>query len=423
VARASGSAIRRTALIAAAILAFAPSVVHAIPAFARKYRMTCVQCHSPFPRLNAIGEQFAANGFQFSANEAPTDTLNTGDPLLRLQRDIPLAVRFDAYLQTLGRKYKGQIVRNDLQTPWGIKLLSGGQIAEKVSYYMYFFLTERGAVTGLEDAYVQFTDIGSSGVSAIVGQFQVSDPLFKRELRLEYEDYEPYRFRVGGARPNLTYDRGIMLTYSPWEGGDLAGVVVTGQGLRNGEEDRAYDSDEGKDVAIRFSQDIGPLRVGAYGYFGRERADGQLNRLRYLGPDATLTIGSDIEVNLQYLRRHDDNPFFAPDCSGPACPAASGSNDVDAAFGEVIWSPGGPAGRYVFTGLVNWIDSQKRAISLYNVHDADPGDPLGRYLSRARSAAAGMTYVMRRNLRLMGEVGYDLDNKKGRLTTGFVTAF
>jgi hypothetical protein len=34
-----------------------------------------------------------------------------------------------------------------------------------------------------------------------------------------------------------------------------------------------------------------------------------------------------------------------------------------------------------------------------------------------------VTYVMRRNLRLMGEVGYDLDNKKGRLTTGFVTAF
>ena len=34
-------------------------------------------------------------------------------------------------------------------------------------------------------------------VSVLAGQFQVSDPLFKRELRLEYEDYQPYRVRVG----------------------------------------------------------------------------------------------------------------------------------------------------------------------------------------------------------------------------------
>jgi hypothetical protein len=56
---------------------------------------------------------------------------------------------------------------------------------------------------------VQFTDIASSGVSLIAGQFQVSDPLFKRELRLEYEDYQPYRVRVGLTTADLTYDRGF----------------------------------------------------------------------------------------------------------------------------------------------------------------------------------------------------------------------
>src|SRR5690606_10009383 len=88
----------------------------------------------------------------------------------------------------------------DLQTPYNIKLLSGGPIANNVSYYLYFFLSERGEVAGLEDAYIQFTDLFGSDIALLVGQFQISDPLFKRELRLEFEDYQAYRVRVGDAR-------------------------------------------------------------------------------------------------------------------------------------------------------------------------------------------------------------------------------
>ena len=32
----------------------------------------------------------------------------------------------------------------------------------------------------------------------------MSDPLFKRELRLGYEDYQPYRVRVGDTRADLS---------------------------------------------------------------------------------------------------------------------------------------------------------------------------------------------------------------------------
>ncbi len=141
--------------------------------------------------------------------------------MLRLMRDLPLAVRFDAYIQAQSRARNGRVV-TDLQTPWLIKLLSGGEIAHDISYYFYFFLAERGEVAGLEDAYLQFTDLAGSGVSVIAGQFQVSDPLFKRELRLEFEDYQPYRFRVGDAIADLTYDRGFMAFFSPREGMDVS---------------------------------------------------------------------------------------------------------------------------------------------------------------------------------------------------------
>ena len=124
-----------------------------------------MQCHAPVPRLNAFGEAFAANGFEFAVGEPPRDTVGTGDALLRLQNDLPLAIRYDAYLQGLTKPTSGNDNAIDFQTPWVIKLLSGGQVSDKISYYIYFLLTERGEVEGLEDAYLQFTDVAGSGVS------------------------------------------------------------------------------------------------------------------------------------------------------------------------------------------------------------------------------------------------------------------
>ena len=80
-------------------------------------------------------------------------------------------------------------METDLQTPLNLKILSGGPISNKISYYFYFFLFERGEIGGVEDAFVYFNDIANVPVDAAVGQFQVSDAMFKRELRLEYQDY------------------------------------------------------------------------------------------------------------------------------------------------------------------------------------------------------------------------------------------
>ena len=67
----------------------------------------------------------------------------------------------------------------DLSIPYLIKLLSGGEIVRNISYYFYFFFSERGKVAGLEDAFLMFNDLVGD-LDVIVGQFQVSDPLFKR---------------------------------------------------------------------------------------------------------------------------------------------------------------------------------------------------------------------------------------------------
>lgn len=392
-----------------------------IPAFARKYNVSCVQCHSPAPRLNAFGEQFAANGFEFAKGEEPRDTIATGDALLRLQRTLPLAVRFDSYITTLSNRKDGQNSA-DLQTPWVIKLLSGGQVADKVSYYTYFLLTERGEVAGLEDAYIQFTDLFGSKASVILGQFQVSDPVFKRELRLGYEDYQLYRLRVGDATPDLTYDRGAMAILSPWEGGDFSVQLLNGGGLQAANEQRQFDRDSHKNVALRFSQDAGPFRLGVFGYRGTETADGVRNTVTVYGPDATIPLGSFGELNAQFLRRTDRDPFYGRCTSLAPCPGGATipfRTTVDAALAEAVIWPSGPASRLFFTGTFNWIDADQPVVSLRLGEQSSATGLLKRY----STLAGGAHYLYRRNLRLMAEVGYDFERSQTRLIAGTVLAF
>lgn len=415
----------RVPLWSAALIVLALEDLHAvpteIPAFARKYRVSCATCHAPVPRLNAFGEAFAANGFEMAPGQEHRDTIATGDPLLRLQSNLPLAIRYDAYLTALSRRYGGQVVF-DQQTPWVIKLLSGGQIGHKISYYAYFLMSERGEVAGLEDAYVQFTDIAGSGVSVITGQFQVSDPLFKRELRLPYEDYQPYRVRVGNTQADLTYDRGIMALWSPRNGTDLAVEILNGRGLNQASGDRQYDRDGFKNFAARVSQDVGPMRIGGFGYYGEERDGGATNRIRIVGPDATFAIGAKAELNVQLLRRWDDDPFLGSCTATTPCPGGATvpfSTTVDAAFAELLYQPAGPTGRWHVTALANLIESDRPVVSLrIGEQDTSPG-----YLQRYFTTGLGLHFLLLRNVRLLGEGSWDYERKQARLVTGFSAGF
>jgi hypothetical protein len=410
------------ALLATVLIAASPRHAGAIPPFARKYGVTCAMCHSPIPRLTAFGEAFAANGFEFAVGEPPRDTIATGDPLLRLPRTLPLGVRVDAYQRLLSRRAAGEAAL-DQQVPWTVKLLSGGQVAEKVSYYMYFLASERGEVGGLEDAYIQFTDLGGSGVSLLVGQFQVSDPLFKRELRLHYEDYQPYRVRVGDTRADLTYERGVMAVWSPREGTDLAVEVVNGRGLDAATSARQYDTDAHQNYIVRASQDLGHrLRVGLFGYAGSEAAGGVTSRVRVFGPDLTLALGASAELNVQALRRWDSDPFLGS-CSIPTpCPGGATApfgTRVDAGLVELVLSPGGPAGRWYVTGLMNYVEADAPVVSL-RLGEEDSADG---FLRRYRMGSLGLHYVLRRNVRLMGEGAWDFEAERARLVTGFTVGF
>jgi hypothetical protein len=83
-----------------------------------------------------------------------------------------------------------------------------------------------------------------------------------------------------------------MLSYSPWEGGDLVFSVVNGRGLDEAGEDRKYDRDNNKPVSLRYSQELVPVRIGGFGYVALERNSGFADRITVWGPDVTLTHGA-----------------------------------------------------------------------------------------------------------------------------------
>lgn len=370
------------------VLFFTISTSYAIPAFARKYKISCTTCHAPFPRLKAYGEEFAGNGFALPEGEKDRDYVDGGDDLLYLNRDFPLAVRTDLFV-THSNDSKPN---TDLATPWGMKLLSGGWIYKNIGYYFYFYISERGEVAGIEDAYLHFNNIGGRELDLMVGQFQISDPLLKRELRLTYEDYIAYTYAPLNSSATLKYDRGFMATYSfPKSGTDLFAMVVNGNGKVDFGPDRIADDNQFKNFGFRLIQTLGDqISVGGFYYRGKEEIPNGQNSFYYIGPDLSVTT-SKVHVVAQYLFRNDDG--LLP--TGEKVKTSS-------ILAEATFLPEGENGRKFLTYLFNFIEND---------------------LDKYHSHTLNVSHLLSRNVRVIGEMTYELETKNLRFVLGTVAAF
>jgi len=381
------------------------SHLDAIPAFARKYRISCQVCHAPsVPKLKAYGDQVAADGFRLKEYEAPGYFLNTGDDKLSLLRNFPIAVRMDGFITY----NMGNSEQADFGAPYIIKLLSGGELSDHLSYYFYFLMDERGEIAGVEDAYLMYNDLFNIDFDIFVGQFQTSDPLYKRELRLTLEDYHLYISRIGLSDFNLSYDRGIMLTLGLQSKTDVVVEVVNGNGLAEASPAMLFDKDKYKNVFGRVAQDVGDfMRIGITGYFGKENMTNAIgsaltNSSYYIGPDASFNFSEKWELNTQYLVRNDDQVFINEESD-----QVMSDVGTQGALAELIFSPKGDASSWYALGMFNYVES-----------DFDPAD--------YRSATLHAGYLLRRNVRLAAEYTHiftDPDNAYGRVSLGFVSAF
>ncbi len=375
------------------ILVFFPIEILGIPAFGRKYNMSCQTCHSPFPRLKDYGDEFAKNGFVLYDKDALRYFMETGDEELNLIRDIPLAFRFDGFASF---KNKDKESKFEFGIPRVMKILSGGSLTKDIAYYFYFYLNEKGKIAGLEDAYFMFNNVFKSELDLYLGQFQVCDPLFKRETRLTLEDYQIYTLKPGKSRINLGYDRGIMLNLPLPLKTDLTFMILNGSGIGQSENDN-FDLDNINNFFGRISQDVFDfLRLGMAAYHGKEKFIDSIsisNKLLMYGGDLTFSVNDKLELNYQFLRRTDSNP------------SASEENiKLNGSFLELIYTPKGDESKTYFAGLFNYINSNN---SKYNY----------------QSIALNIGYLLRRNIRLIGEIQYNVKAKATEFSIGFSSAY
>ncbi|HOW24827.1 MAG TPA: hypothetical protein PK711_04085 [Bacteroidales bacterium] len=374
---------------------------NAIPAFARKYQFSCQVCHTPaMPRLKAFGDDFAGAGFRLTDVEAPRYFVPVGDDKLSLLREVPLALRFEGFLSYNYADGKTA----DFGVPWGLKLLSGGEISKKLSYYFYFFMGERGEVAGIEDAFIMYHDLFGSGVNISFGQFQACDPLYKRELRYTLEDYTIFTVRPGNSSISLKYERGLLFDYGLKTGTDFVLEVVNGNGIGPAGEGYLFDIDKYKNFLLKISQSAGKnVDLGFFGYYGKEAlkdVTSMTSSMYMFGPNLTLDFNEKFILNVQYLYRNDSKVVVETD-------AIAVEEDVmtQGGFAELIYSPRGDRSDWYLTALFNWVDS-----------DLDNLD----YTSATLHAG----YLLRRNIRLVGEYTQGFTGQEfGKASVGFVAAF
>jgi hypothetical protein len=373
-----------------------------IPAFARKYQISCQVCHAPaIPRLKAFGETFAANGFRMTDYESPRYFIPTGDEKLSLLRELPIAIRMDGFV-SYNFNNEGS---TDFAAPFVLKILSGGELSDKLSYYFYFLFNERGSIAGAEDAFLYYHDLFNSGINVTIGQFSVSDPLYKSELRYTLEPYRIYGSSAGNSTADLKYDRGIIFDRDFKTGTTLVAEIVNGCGIGEAGAGYLFDKDKYKNFMGRINQSIGKnLSIGLFGYTGKEILTDPVyldytNELRMLGLDFSLNFGDKFVLNAQYVKRTDSQAFIEE--------FGDIWTDVvtDGGFAEIIFSPKGDMSKWYLTGLMNLVDS-----------DDDELD--------YRSATLHAGYILRRNVRIVTEfTQVFLPASFGRVNVGFVSAF
>lgn len=390
-------------IVVAAFAAQWPQASLAMPVFARQYEISCLVCHDAFPRLNEFGEAFAADNFRLP--QWRETMLDTGDEQLALPKYLPLAIRAQSYVQwrdaeqvDLATGATLNDASTDFQAPYLIKLLSSAPLSENISYYFYAIFAEKGGngETVVEDAWLQYADVAGTGVAAQLGQFQISDLMFPREIRLTFQDY--YAYRAAG----LTYDRGLLLSGEAGELEWAAGAVngngieqnfdINGPGFRR--PDKMFDNDSGKNLFGRVGTAMGEVDAGLFVLSGEQR--------RATGFAGTLNSDSD-----------SDKTILGVDLTGDLNPNVHW-------FGQLLWNSwddflvaessqdydwfGG------FVG-VNYIPNQRWAFSvLHNYADANDFEDTGTIYEgiELNSLTTTASYYFMRNVKAVVELNIDL---------------
>lgn len=159
---------------------------NAIPSFARKYKTSCITCHTIYPKLNPFGEAFRINGFQFPQDEEDNikeETVSLGAESYKkvwpkavwpnlIPASVPLSIRgrFNYEIETEDDATSSQFGMPVLQ------LLAATTVGSNISIFVGAHLFEDGKAGSIDRLFIKFSNLFTSflpekAFSIRVGQF------------------------------------------------------------------------------------------------------------------------------------------------------------------------------------------------------------------------------------------------------------
>lgn len=336
-------------LLLLTLLACWPRGAQAIPAFARATGMDCAVCHSQFPRLNDVGQQFRLNGYQVPGSEKDEKTVIDGP--------TPISMRVNVnYTRDQFHNIAGSANVNQIQIG-EVDVISGGVLRQNIGFFALYLpaLSPANGVAGqggeLEAANVAFSNLHGALANVRVGRFEPTDVGFSGARSLTISPYEIYAFSFPGGPAMSDTQTGVeFYGYKPADCRYYAGLLQ-GSNTNSGNNGPA-------DLYLRAEKILGKgegqtagHRVGAFVYAGKAQsaaAPGPRSAFNRVGVDAALNFAK-VNVALQYLSARDNAALW---------PGAASRVKYSGGFAEADWSP---MGEFVGFARFDWVQAPAAA--------------------------------------------------------------
>src|SRR3989454_5190228 len=165
------------------LLFFPPTDSFAIPVFARKYGLPCSACHEAWPKLNSFGQKFKDEGYQLR---------NEKDSPIWLRPEFwPVAMRITPHwhFESAGRTPVDsapsgeQTINTSGFDLTGIDILTGGTLANNISFLLVPSIDVGSGTIGFESANVRLDNLwGSPWLNFRFGKFEQDLPLSEKRM-------------------------------------------------------------------------------------------------------------------------------------------------------------------------------------------------------------------------------------------------
>ena len=179
----STSLIMAGVLMLIVILSSTPG--YAIPAFARKFGLSCSACHEAWPKLNSFGQNFKDNGYQLNNDR--------DSPIWSNPSYWPVAMRITPHwhYESASRQRvdsgEGSSVERTINTSGfdltGIDILTAGTLAKNVSFLLVPSIQSGDGTISFESANIRIDNIkGSPWLNFKFGKYELDTPLTEKRI-------------------------------------------------------------------------------------------------------------------------------------------------------------------------------------------------------------------------------------------------